>query len=59
MINILLSELVDLFIELIKHYKKKMNKELRDCLLAIGVIAAVYSSMYLFYYASKYLGYIY
>ena len=36
-----------------------MNKELRDCLLAIGVIAAIYSSMYLFYYASKYLGYIY
>ena len=36
-----------------------MNKELKDCLLAIGVIAAVYSSMYLFYYASKYLGYIY
>ena len=36
-----------------------MNKELRDCLLAIGVIAAIYSSIYLFYYASKYLGYIY
>jgi len=32
-----------------------MNKELRDCLLAIGVIAAIYSSMYLFYYVSKYL----
>ena len=36
-----------------------MNKELKDCLLALSVIAAVYSSMYLFYYASKYLGYIY
>ena len=59
MINILLSELVYLFIELIKHYKKKMNKEFKDCLLAIVVIAAIYSSMYLFYYASKYLGYIY
>jgi hypothetical protein len=32
-----------------------MNKELRDCLLAIGMIAAIYSSMYLFYYVSKYL----
>ena len=32
-----------------------MNKELRDCLLAIGIIAAAYSSMYLFYYVSKYL----
>jgi hypothetical protein len=32
-----------------------MNKELRDCLLAIGVIAAIYSSIYLFYYVSKYL----
>jgi hypothetical protein len=32
-----------------------MNKELKDCLLAIGVIALIYSSMYLFYYVSKYL----
>lgn len=36
-----------------------MNKELKQCLLALSVIAAVYSAMYLFYYASKYLGYIY
>ena len=36
-----------------------MNKEFKDCLLAIVVIATIYSSMYLFYYASKYLGYIY
>ena len=43
----------------LKQLNIKMNKELKDCLLAIGVIAAVYSSMYLFYYASKYLGYIY
>ena len=35
-----------------------MNKELKDCLLAISVIAAIYSSMYLFYYVSKYLNYI-
>ena len=32
-----------------------MNNDLKQCLLAIGVIAAVYSSMYLFYYVSKYL----
>jgi hypothetical protein len=32
-----------------------MNKELRDCLLAIGMIALIYSSIYLFYYVSKYL----
>jgi len=32
-----------------------MNEDLKQCLLAIGVIAAVYSSMYLFYYVSKYL----
>ena len=36
-----------------------MNKELKDCLLAISIIAAVYSSIYVFYYLSKYLGYIY
>ena len=36
-----------------------MNNDLKQCLLAIGVIAVAYSSMYLFYYASKYLGYIY
>ena len=36
-----------------------MNEDLKQCLLAIGVIAAAYASMYLFYYASKYLGYIY
>jgi len=35
-----------------------MNNELKQCLLAIGVIAAAYSSMYLFYYVSKYLNYI-
>ena len=35
-----------------------MNKELRDCLLAIAFIGAVYSSMYLFYYVGKYLNYI-
>jgi len=35
-----------------------MNKEFKQCLLAIGVIAGIYSSIYLFYYASKYLGYI-
>ena len=32
-----------------------MNNDLKQCLLAIGVIAAIYSSMYLFYYVSKYL----
>jgi len=32
-----------------------MNNDLKQCLLAIGIIAAVYSSMYLFYYVSKYL----
>ena len=32
-----------------------MNEDLKQCLLAIGVIAATYSSMYLFYYVSKYL----
>jgi len=32
-----------------------MNEDLKQCLLAIGVIAAIYSSMYLFYYVSKYL----
>jgi hypothetical protein len=32
-----------------------MNKELRDCLLAIGMIVLIYSSIYLFYYVSKYL----
>ena len=36
-----------------------MNEDLKQCLLAIAFIGAVYSSMYLFYYASKYLGYIY
>lgn len=35
-----------------------MNNELKQCLLAIGVIAVAYSSMYLFYYVSKYLNYI-
>ena len=31
--NILLSELVDLFIELIKHYKKKWIKNLKTAYL--------------------------
>jgi hypothetical protein len=35
-----------------------MNEDLKQCLLAIGVIAACYASMYLFYYVSKYLDYI-
>jgi hypothetical protein len=35
-----------------------MNEDLKQCLLAIGVIAVAYSSMYLFYYVSKYLDYI-
>jgi hypothetical protein len=35
-----------------------MNNDLKQCLLAIGVIAVAYSSMYLFYYVSKYLNYI-
>ena len=32
-----------------------MNEDLKQCLLAIGVIAVAYASMYLFYYVSKYL----
>ena len=32
-----------------------MNEDLKQCLLAIAFIGAVYSSMYLFYYVSKYL----
>jgi len=32
-----------------------MNEDLKQCLLAIALIAAAYSSMYLFYYVSKYL----
>jgi len=35
-----------------------MNNDLKQCLLAIALIGAVYSSMYLFYYVSKYLNYI-
>jgi hypothetical protein len=35
-----------------------MNEDLKQCLIAIGVIAAAYSSMYLFYYVSKYFNYI-
>jgi len=35
-----------------------MNEDLKQCLLAIGVIAVAYSFMYLFYYVSKYLNYI-
>jgi len=32
-----------------------MNNDLKQCLLAIGMIALIYSSIYLFYYVSKYL----
>ena len=35
-----------------------MNEDLKQCLLAIALIAAAYASMYLFYYVSKYLNYI-
>lgn len=37
----------------------KMNNDFKQCLLAISLIAAAYSAIYLFYYLSKYLGYIY
>ena len=35
-----------------------MNEDLKQCLIAIAFIGACYASIYLFYYASKYLGYI-
>lgn len=35
-----------------------MNEDLKQCLIAIAFIGACYSSIYLFYYVSKYLNYI-
>jgi hypothetical protein len=35
-----------------------MNEDLKQCLIAIALIAVAYSSIYLFYYVSKYFNYI-